>query len=75
MCWNTHYYVMYVHHIGGTTVNQEDQPKLFKLVIDNIDMTVKARFMRMDSHQKRSLHYVNSYAVYSRIFIFTNMFH
>lgn len=30
-------------------------------------MTVKPRFMRMDGHQKQSLHYVNSYAVYSRI--------
>ena len=35
--------------------------------IDNIDMTVKSRFMRMDNHRNQSLHYVNAYAVQSRI--------
>lgn len=39
----------------------------FKIVIDNIDMSVKSRFMRIDAYRNRSLHYVNSYAVQGRI--------
>ena len=39
----------------------------FKIVIDNIDMSVKSRFMRVDTYRNKSLHYVNSYAVLGRI--------
>ena len=39
----------------------------FKIVIDNIDMSVKSCLMRVDTYRNRSLHYVNSYAVQGRI--------
>ena len=39
----------------------------FKIVIDNIDMSVKSRFMRVDTYRNKSLHYINSYAVLGRI--------
>lgn len=45
----------------------EIQPKSFKIVVDNIDMAVKTRYMRVEKFQNQSLHYVNSYAVQSRI--------
>ena len=38
----------------------------FKLVGDNIDKNVKARYQRQD-HQNKSLHYFNSFALQSRI--------
>ena len=41
--------------------------KSFKIVIDNVDMTVKSRYMRVDDYRNKSLHYVNSYAVQSRV--------
>ena len=37
------------------------------MVIDNLDMNVKSRFMRVNDHRNNSLHYINSYAVQSRI--------
>ena len=39
----------------------------FKIVIDNIDMSVKSRFMRLDTYRNKSLHYINLYAVLGRI--------
>lgn len=39
----------------------------FKIIIDNLDMSVKSRFMRVDIYRNKSLHYVNSYAVLGRI--------
>ncbi len=38
----------------------------YKLVFDNIDKTVKPRYMRMDA-QNKSLHYVQLYAVKDRV--------
>lgn len=38
----------------------------FKLVIDNVDSTVKPRYMREDA-QNLSLHYVQMYAVEDRV--------
>ena len=43
-----------------------ESPKTFKIVMDNIDKTIKPNDMRMD-HQTRSLHYVHKYAVRDRI--------
>ena len=37
------------------------------MVIDNLDMNVKNRYMRVNDHHNNSLHYINSYAVQSRI--------
>ena len=39
----------------------------YKLVGDNIDKGVKARYMRADKYHNKSLHYFHSYAVASRI--------
>ncbi len=41
-------------------------PVTYKLVFDNIDKTVKPRYMRMDA-QNKSLHYVQLYAVKDRV--------
>ena len=63
------WYVVHVHYldeVANQSSNQQD-PNSIKVEIDNIDMTVKSRFMRMDSHRNQSLHYVNAYAVQSRI--------
>ena len=38
-----------------------------KIVGDNIDKTVKARYMRTGSHRNQSLHYFHSLALRSRI--------
>lgn len=43
------------------------QPLGFKLVGDNVDKTVKARYMRMDRYSNKSLHYFHCYAVLNRI--------
>lgn len=37
------------------------------MLVDNLDMSVKTRFMRVEKFRNQSLHYVNSYAVQSRI--------
>ena len=34
---------------------------------DNIDKSVKARYMRMEGHRNQSLHYFNSFALCDRI--------
>ncbi len=39
----------------------------FKLVGDNIDKTVKARYMRAENHRNKSLHYFHYFAVQNRI--------
>lgn len=39
----------------------------FKLVGDNIDFTVRARYMRTDGRQDQSLHYYHAYAIRDRI--------
>ena len=39
----------------------------FKLVGDNIDFTVKARYMHTDGRQDQSLHYYHAYAIRDRI--------
>ena len=44
----------------------KDSPKTYKLVMDNIDKTLKPNDMRMD-HQTKSLHYVHKYAVLDRL--------
>ena len=41
----------------------------FKLCGDNIDKTVKARYMNSDEGFNRSLHYFHSYAVLDRIYL------
>ena len=41
-------------------------PSYYKLVGDNVDLTVNPRYMRMDN-KLRSLHYYHSYAVQDRI--------
>lgn len=39
----------------------------YKLVGDNIDKGVKARYMRADHHHNKSLHYFHSFAVANRV--------
>ena len=39
----------------------------YKLVDDNIDKTVKSRYMRLNSHRNKSFHYFHSFAVQNRI--------
>ena len=39
----------------------------YKLVGDNIDMGVKARYMRVEGSHNQSLHYFHSFAVLNRI--------
>lgn len=39
----------------------------YKIVGDNIDKGVKARYMRANKHQNQSLHYFNSFAVANRV--------
>ncbi len=44
----------------------ESSPKTYKIVLDNIDKTVKPNDMRIDN-QTKSLHYVHKYAVLDRV--------
>lgn len=58
-------------HASSSSSVEVIQPPLslnagYKLVFDNIDKTVKPRFMRLDS-QTVSLHYVQMYAVKDRV--------
>ncbi len=46
---------------------EKGNPELYCLCGDNIDITVKPRFMRTDKHKTTSLHYFHSYAVQNRI--------
>lgn len=39
----------------------------YKIVGDNIDITVNARYMRWERHQNQSLHFFHSFAVHDRI--------
>ena len=39
----------------------------FKLVGDNIDNSIKARYMRSDKHRNQSLHYFHSFAMKNMI--------
>ncbi len=51
------------------SVSESDDPKQlgFKLVGDNIDMRVRARYMRKEEYRDQSLHYFHSFAVQNRI--------
>ncbi len=58
-----------VNHVFGpeqSLLRTENSPKTYKLVMDNIDKTVKPNDMRMDN-QTKSMHYVHKYAVLDRI--------
>ena len=61
------------HQLSTTpsTVPQEAQQSNhylgYKIVGDNIDKTVKARYMRVDGYRNQSLHYFHSLALQSRI--------
>lgn len=46
--------------------DQQNYPG-YKLVGDNIDKGVKARYMRVDKYYNKSLHYFHSFAVANRI--------
>lgn len=39
----------------------------YKLVGDNLDVTVNARYMRSEGHQNHSLHFFHSFAVLDRV--------
>ena len=63
---------MYIHlkiSAGTPPAMQSSEPTLlgYKLVGDNIDKGVKARYMRADEHRGQSLHYFHSFAVQNRI--------
>ena len=47
--------------------NQPQQPNSVKIIIDNVDLSVKSRFSRYDKYGNKSLHYVNSYGTQGRI--------
>lgn len=47
----------------------------YKLVGDNIDFTVRARYMRTDGRQDQSLHYYHAYAIRDRIDLSRFPFH
>ena len=56
-----------VTQIQHEEFDQEDTPiETYKLVFDNVDKTVRPRYMRMEV-QNKSLHYVQLYAVKDRI--------
>ena len=46
---------------------QGDHTTLFRLCGDNIDKTVKRRYIRSDTRKTESIHYFHSYAVADRI--------
>jgi len=39
----------------------------YKLVMDNIDLNIKARYTRRNNHSNKSLHFVHAYALKSRV--------
>ena len=47
----------------------------YKIVGDNIDFTVRARYMRTDGRQDQSLHYYHTYAIRDRIDLSRFPFH
>ena len=55
-----------VFGLQRSLIPTESSPKTYKLVLDNIDKTIKPNDMRMDN-QTKSLHYVHKYAVLDRI--------
>ena len=50
-----------------TVPSDVDQHRSFKLVGDNLDTSVKARYMRMEGSRNQSLHYFHAFAVLDRI--------
>lgn len=54
------------NRIEDTGVSSNVPVETYKLVFDNIDKTVKPRYMRLES-QTKSLHYVQLYAVKDRV--------
>ena len=46
-------------------------PTHYHLCGDNLDKTVRQRYLRSDSHQSSSLHYFHSYAVTDRVICFS----
>jgi len=40
----------------------------FKIVFDNLDISVKTCFMRSDRFENKSLHYINLYGVHRQIY-------
>ena len=52
---------------GDVSNEQSLTPTAYKLVGDNLDLTVKARYMWMDSRQDQSLHYFHHMSVCDRI--------
>lgn len=47
--------------------DQPQQPNSVKVIFDNVDLSVKSRFLRYDKFGNKSLHYVNSYGTQGRI--------
>ena len=55
---------------SNTTLSDAEtctQQKSNKLVGDNIDLSVKALYMRMEGSRNQSLHYFHSFAVFDRV--------
>ncbi len=57
-----HFYFL---HAGVTATSEANVPKQlrYKLIGDNIDKGVKARFMRVEDHSNKSLHYFHACAI------------
>ena len=60
-------HIAYYYIIYEAPQTSKAHPKSFKVVVDNLDMAIKTQFMRVEKFQNQSQHFVNSYAVQSRI--------
>ncbi len=61
-----HFYFLYA---GVTATSEANVPKQlgYKLIGDNIDKGVKTRFMRVEDHSNKSLHYFHACAIENRV--------
>ncbi len=61
-----HFYFLYA---GVTATSEANVPKQlgYKLIGDNIDKGVKTRFMRVEDHSNKSLHYFHACAIKNRV--------
>ena len=56
-------------HLDVVDANEPDLPKKsgYKLIGDNVDKGLKARFMRVEDHGNQSLHYFHACAIQNRV--------
>ena len=56
--------------IAETSQSSGSQQLGYKLMGDNVDKSVKARYMRMEQYSNKSLHYFHYFAIQNQI-VFT----